>query len=62
MKAVLFQATREGYDIEYVDQPITAGELIDILTGYDEHTPIFLIHDDRSYGSLGYGKIIRIPG
>ena len=52
--AVIFEASREGYSIDQIaDKAMTVGELIDILSDYDEDTLFVLSHDNGyTYGSL----------
>ena len=53
MKAVVFEVTREGYDIDQVRRPMTVGELQDILYDLDEETIVILSHDGGyTFGSL----------
>ena len=52
--AVVFEASRDGYSIDQIaDKAMTVGELIDILSDYDEETLFVLSHDNGyTYGSL----------
>ena len=52
-KAVVFEATREGYAIDQLYRPMTVGELIGMLEEYDDDTLFILSHDNRyTYGSV----------
>ena len=51
--AIIIEARREGYAPDQCYNTITAGELAEILQGYDEDTPVYLSHDNGyTYGSL----------
>lgn len=52
--AVVFEASRDGYGIDQIaDRAMTVGELIDILSDYDEDALFILSHDNGyTYGSL----------
>lgn len=54
MKEILIlDAEREGYSVKQINRTVTVGELIGILTGYDEDTPIYLSHDrGYTYGGI----------
>lgn len=54
MKDALFiNANRNGYSPDQCGKTLTVGELIEILAGYDEETPIYLSHDNGyTYGSI----------
>lgn len=52
--AVVFEATRDGYSIDQIaGRAMTVGELIDMLSDYDEDALFVLSHDNGyTYGSL----------
>lgn len=52
--AVVFEASREGYGIDQIaDRAMTVGELISILSDYDEDALFVLSHDNGyTYGSV----------
>ena len=54
MKSVIIiEAQREGYSIDQCYKTMTAGELIQTLSEFDENTPIYFSHDNGyTYGSL----------
>ena len=56
-KAVVFEAPRQGYEIDQLNSPITVGQLRAILEDYDDDTLFILSHDNRyTYGSISeYG-------
>ena len=52
-KAVVFEASRTGYGIDQIKNPMTVGELISILSDYDEDDIFILSHDKGyTYGSI----------
>ncbi len=55
--AVVINARREGYGIDQIERTLTVGQLIDILNGYDEDTPVMVGNDPTSYGYYTYGGI-----
>lgn len=53
MEYIKIETTREGYDPEQCGRTLTVGELIDILSEFDESTSVYLSHDDGyTYGSI----------
>ena len=59
--AILINTNREGYETNQVKSTMTAGELIELLKGYDEDTPIFLGFDNRyTYGGIKEYEIEEI--
>lgn len=54
MKEILIlDAEREGYSVGQIKRTVTVGELIEILSEYDEDTPIYLSHDrGYTYGGI----------
>ena len=59
MKDVLmFKTGRVGYDTNQCGETMTVGELIEILSEYDEDTEIFYKNDNGyTYGYLTEGRI-----
>lgn len=53
-EAVVFEASRSGYAIDQIaDRAMTVGELIEILSDYDEDELFVLSHDNGyTYGSV----------
>lgn len=53
-EAIAFEASRSGYAIDQIaDGAMTVGELIDILSKYDEDMLFVLSHDNGyTYGSI----------
>ena len=52
-KAVVFEAMREGCSIDQIDNPMTVGELIELLSEFDEDDLFILSHNrGYAYGSL----------
>lgn len=53
MANLILSTTREGYGIDQIHRTMTAGELIEFLSGYDEETPIYLSFDNGyTYGGI----------
>lgn len=53
MEYVIIEAERTGYEPEQCGETMTVGELIELLEGYDEDTPVYLSHDNGySYGAI----------
>ena len=56
--AVVFEAPRDGYTIKQIeDKALTIGEVIDILSQFDEDDLFVLSHDN----GYTYGSIERYP-
>lgn len=52
-KAIYIEGNRNGYGIEQCGRTLTVGELIDILSQFDENRPVFLRNDNGfTYGSI----------
>lgn len=50
---LFFDARREGYSPDQICSTMTAGELMDFLSQYDEDIPIYTTHDNRyTYGGI----------
>ena len=59
-KVIVFEARRDGYGIDQIEEPVTVGELMRMLKDWDEDTPIILSHDGGyTYGSLSRTAYIR---
>ena len=56
-RAIVFEAPRTGYAIDQIaDRAMTVGELINLLSDYDEDTLFVLSHDNGyTYGSISSG-------
>lgn len=52
---LMIETLREGYGTDQVRRTMTAGDLIEVLSEYDEDTPVYLSFD-RGYT---YGGITR---
>lgn len=53
MKALVFEARREGYGIDQIEDAITVGELMEMLEAVDDDTIVVLSHDSGyTYGAL----------
>ena len=52
-QALVFEASRTGYSIDQVRNPMTVGELMEILEEWDEDSLIIMSHDNGyTYGSI----------
>lgn len=50
---LFFDARREGHSSDQICSTMTAGELMDFLSQYDEDTSIYTTHDNRyTYGGI----------
>ena len=45
MECLVIQAEREGYSKTQIHRTMTVGELIAVLSDYDEDLPVYLSHD-----------------
>lgn len=55
-EVVYINAKRNGYAPDQCGKTFTVGELIAMLEGYDEDTPVYLKHDNGyTYGSIWHG-------
>lgn len=53
MNALFIEGKRNMYGIDKYSTTLTVGELIEILSNYDEDTPVYLRNDNGyTYGSL----------
>lgn len=53
MKALVFEAPREGYGIDQIRRPMTVGELKEFLDDFDDDVLFILSHDNGyTYGSI----------
>lgn len=58
MEELFINGTRNGYSTNQCGKTLTVGELIEILQGYDEDTPIYLRNDNGyTYGSIAENDI-----
>ena len=55
--AVIINANREGYGIDQIRRTMTVRELMEILSQFDEDTPVFIGNDRTDYGWYTYGGI-----
>lgn len=55
---VLIEAHRDCYSTNQIRRTLTAGELINLLSDYDEDTPIAISNDyGYTFGSIGWDDI-----
>ena len=53
--ALVFNAMREGYGIDQLRNPMTVGELMELLEDYEEDDIIVMSHDNGyTYGSISF--------
>ena len=53
MDALFINGNRNGYGMEQCGRTLSVGELIEILSNYDEETPVYLRNDNGyTYGSI----------
>jgi hypothetical protein len=53
MKALFIEGNRNGYDTEQCGRTMTVGELIAILSDFDEDRPVYLRNDNGyTYGHI----------
>ena len=55
---LLIEAKREFYGMDQIRGTMTAGELIELLSEYDEDTPVAISNDNGyTYGRIRYNDI-----
>lgn len=54
---IILNVHRDGYGTDQIDETLTVGELIEILSEYDEDIPVYFGNDPRSYGWYTYGGL-----
>lgn len=53
MSNIIIRTSRTGYGIDQVRRTVTVGELIDILSQYDEESKVYLSFDNGyTYGGI----------
>ena len=53
MKKLIYSTFREGYGTSQIRRTKTVGELVDVLSQYDEDTPVYLSFDNGyTYGGI----------
>lgn len=57
MAKIIINAERQGYGVDQIRRTMTVGELIAMLSDYDEDDEVYLGHDMKSYGWYTYGGI-----
>ena len=61
MNVMLFNADRTGYSIDQIRNPLTAGELIELLEEIDPNTPVICSHDSGyTYGTLSCPRLATV--
>ena len=57
-KAIVFEASREGYGIDQIREPLTVGDLMAFLEDVDPDRIVILIHDrGYTYGTLRLDEV-----
>lgn len=60
MKALVFGARREGYGIDQIRNPVTVGQLREMLEGIEDDVAIILGHDNEyTYGTISREAELR---
>ena len=50
---LIIEVHRQGYGTDQIRSTMTVGELIDMLSDYDEDTPVYTSHDNGyTYGGI----------
>lgn len=50
---LIYSTFREGYGTSQIRRTMTVGELVDVLSQYDEDTPVYLSFDNGyTYGGI----------
>lgn len=57
MKKIIINAERTGYSTKQIRHTMTVGELIEMLSDFDEETLIYIGNDRTDYGWYTYGGI-----
>lgn len=58
MEYLRVETLREGYGIDQIRKTLTVGELIELLSEFDEDTPIYLSFDNGyTYGGITESRI-----
>lgn len=53
MDVLFIEGKRNGYSVDQCGRTLTVGELIELLSEYDESTPVYLRNDNGyTYGSI----------
>ena len=55
--AVIINANREGYGLDQIGRTMTVGDLMEVLSQFDEDTPVYIGNDRQSYGWYTYGGV-----
>ena len=57
-RAIVFDAVREGYGLDQLRNPMTVGELKDILEGLEDDDMIVMSHDGGyTFGSITFSSV-----
>ena len=61
MAKLILSTTREGYGTDQIRRTMTAGELVEFLSDYDEDMPVYLSFDNGyTYGGIKEGNFEEI--
>lgn len=59
-KALVFEASRDGYGIDQLRNPVTVGELREMLADFPDDMLIICSHDNGyTYGSLSRSVMVQ---
>ena len=62
MKGIIINANREGYGLDQIGHTLTVGDLISLLSDFDENAPVYIGNDKRNgswytYGGIGWEDV-----
>ena len=58
MEYLRIETLREGYGIDQIRKTLTAGELIELLSEFDEDTPVYLsFGNGYTYGGITESRV-----
>lgn len=58
MEYLRIETLREGYGIDQIRKTMTVGELIELLSEFDEDTPVYLSFDNGyTYGGITESRV-----
>ncbi len=58
MEYLRVETLREGYGIDQIRKTLTVGELIELLSEFDEDTPVYLSFDNGyTYGGITESRV-----
>lgn len=58
MDYLIIETLHEGYGLEQIRKTLTVGELIELLSKFDEDTPVYLSFDNGyTYGGITESRV-----